>query len=258
MLSLIALALLQGISEFLPISSSGHLVLGKAILGISTSGATIEIFLHVGTLMAIIVFYRKKIFAILSSLFSFDFRSPDGIIIPHIICASLPAGIVGILFGEKLELLFSKPIFSAIMLIITSFILFSTFLSRRRHDFEWSFYNSFLVGLAQAIAILPGISRSGTTIAAAMWLGAEPEDAAEFSFIMAIPAILGAAIIKTKELIVNHIRPESSLWLAIIIAAVVGYAALLVLIPIIKRGKLWTFGIYCMILGMVGLLLLSV
>ncbi len=259
MLSLILLAVLQGIAEFLPISSSGHLVIGKSLLGMVESGATVEIFLHFGTLLAIIVFYRKKIMDIIRSLFYRRFSDENTKLALLIAWASIPAGIIGVIWGDALESMFSNPKLAAAMLIITAAILLSTLLIHRRsaQNFRLNLFTTMLIGIAQAFAILPGISRSGSTIVMALWLGAAPEEAAEFSFILAIPALTGAAAIKAKEMISANISPSPSLLLATIVAAVIGYAALSLLIPILKKGKLWIFGIYCAIMGILGVILID-
>ncbi|MCD6418620.1 undecaprenyl-diphosphate phosphatase [bacterium] len=256
MFSLILLAILQGIAEFLPISSSGHLVLGKTLLGISEGDATIEIFLHFGTLLAIIVFYRRRLWAIVCALFNRKFRDENFKLALFVVWASIPAGIVGFLWEDEIEKLFSSPLLASSMLIITAAILLSTIFAGNRQNFRWNYLSTMLIGVAQAFAILPGISRSGSTIAMALWLGANSDDAAEFSFILAIPALTGAAAIKARDMISAKILPPPELYLATVISAIVGYFALALLIPILKRRKLWLFGIYCAFVGILGIILI--
>ena len=256
MVSLILLAILQGIAEFLPISSSGHLVLGKTLLGISEGDATIEIFLHFGTLLAIIVFYRRRLWAIVCAFFNRKFRDENFKLALFVVWASIPAGIVGFLWEDEIEKLFSSPLLASSMLIVTAAILLSTIFASNRQNFRWNYLSTMLIGVAQAFAILPGISRSGSTIAMALWLGANSDDAAEFSFILAIPALTGAAVIKAKDMISAKILPPPELYLATVISAIVGYFALALLIPVLKRRKLWLFGIYCAFVGILGIILI--
>jgi len=251
-LSIIILAILQGLAEFLPISSSGHLVLGKTLLNIdfsSMSGATMEVFLHFGTLIAIIIYYRKKIWSMTRILVMGKFSEPDSREPLFVLWASIPAGVFGTVFGDFLESLFSAPRIAAIMLMITGVFLLSTKLIKQTRNKKLNLLNTMIIGFAQAFAILPGISRSGATITAALWLGIEPERAAEFSFILAIPALLGATIIKALDCIKSDVLFNPMLLVGIIISAVVGYAALAILIPIIRKGKFWAFGIYCIAIG---------
>ncbi len=256
MLKLIVLAVLQGIAEFLPISSSGHLVIAKSILHISEADATVEIFLHFGTLIAILAFYRRKIFELIRPVFGLRFRDDSVKFVFLVLLASVPAGVVGVAWKDELESLFSRSSLASAMLLLTALVLFATYLSRRREGFRWNVFSSLAVGFAQALAILPGLSRSGFTIAVALLLGAAPESAAEFSFILAIPALAGAMTLKTAEIITQerHISPQ--LILATIISATIGYIALSALIPVLKRGKFWMFGIYCAALGIVGLIIM--
>ncbi|MCD6531850.1 undecaprenyl-diphosphate phosphatase [bacterium] len=257
MIKLIALAIIQGLTEFLPVSSSGHLVLGKHLLGMSEPDATVEIFLHFGTLLSILVFYRRRIWELLQALFRADFRSPEGREILFILWASIPAGVIGVLFDEYIESLFSAPEFAATMLIITGGILLSTmFAQRRQLSRQLGWGNTIFIGFAQALSILPGISRSGSTISAALWSGINPRKAAEFSFLLATPALAGAIALKGAKMLKAGVSPSPQLWAAVLVAAVVGYFALALLIPIIRRGKMWIFGIYCLILGGVSLILI--
>ncbi len=255
MIKILVLAVLQGIAEFLPISSSGHLVLGKSLLGISEPDATLEIFLHLGTLMSILIFYRRKIAQLLLAIFKLDFSSPDGKEALFILWASIPAGVVGVLFDEKIEALFGNPKLAGGMLLLTGLILLSTLFARPGAG-KLNLGNTFGIGIAQALAIVPGISRSGSTISAALWLGIDPIRAAEFSFLLAVPALAGAALLKAVKIVKSGICPSPDLWVGAVVAAIVGYFSLMILIPIVRKGKLWTFGIYCLAVGLAGVLLL--
>lgn len=255
MLALIVLAILQGIAEFLPISSSGHLVLAKTVLRFSETGATAEIFLHFGTLLAILVFYREKLLQIVKPLLHLQLKDDYAKLFWLILWASMPAGIVGVLWQDAIEAFFSRPSLASAMLLLTSAMLFCTIFARRRTNFRWNLFTAAVVGLVQALAILPGISRSGSTIAVALLLGADAENAAEFSFILAIPALAGAMALKIREIVITGNSPKPELLVAVVVSALVGYIALSLLIPILRRGKLWIFGTYCALVGLLGFML---
>ena len=201
-LGVTALSVLQGVAEFLPISSSGHLVLGKSLLGMNEMGMRIDIFLHVGTLLAIFAFYFSVIRRILVNLeWSYMLK---------VVASAVPAGIVGVLFKDQLEAAFASPkmvggalIFTGLLLTATKFI--------PKGDRDVSFARALLMGLAQAVAILPGVSRSGMTLAAARVSQVEAEKSAEFSFLMSAPPIAGAALLELlKSLKVTESAAEVS------------------------------------------------
>ncbi|RKZ33630.1 undecaprenyl-diphosphate phosphatase [bacterium] len=257
LISIIILGIIQGLTEFLPISSSGHLVIGKALLGIRQPDATMEIFLHLGTLIAIIYYYRGRIWIMLDCIIKRNFNTSQGIESIFILWASIPAAVVGILLGEIIESLFSSPSIATIMLIFTGLLLISTHWIRQQRNNSLGWLNTFAIGIAQAIAILPGISRSGITITTALWSGIGYEKSAEFSFLLAIPAISGAIMLKIIHIIKSGICPSLSLLVGVIVSAIVGYISLIILIPILKRGKFWMFGIYCIIIGITGTIILT-
>ena len=186
-LGVTALSVLQGVAEFLPISSSGHLVLGKSLLGMNEMGMRIDIFLHVGTLLAIFAFYFSVIRRILVNLeWSYMLK---------VVASAVPAGIVGVLFKDQLEAAFASPKMVGGALIFTGLVLTATkFIPKGDRDV--SFARALLMGLAQAVAILPGVSRSGMTLAAARVSKVEAEKSAEFSFLMSAPPIAGAALLE--------------------------------------------------------------
>ena len=273
MLETTLLAILQGIAEFLPISSSGHLVLGKSLLGLSEVGIRLDIMLHVGTLLSIAVFYFAVIKRILVER---DWRY-----ILKVALSAIPAGFVGLLLKDQLETLFASPRAVGVALIFTGLILIATrFMPKGEKDV--SFGRALIMGLAQAIAILPGVSRSGMTIAAARSSGVETTKCAEFSFLMSIPPIVGAALLEiVKSLgapvaqaeavasagaeVVAQVsagvgavaQAEVSWGLAIygaIVAAVVGYFALRFLLSSLKSSWFWLFGPYCLVAGLIAAL----
>ena len=187
MIEVTLLSILQGIAEFLPISSSGHLVLGKNLLGMQELGMRIDIFLHVGTLLAIFAFYFAIIRRIILNLeWSYMLK---------VIVSAIPAGIVGVLFKDQLEAAFASPKMVGGALIFTGVVLTATrFLPKGEKDV--SFGRALIMGVAQAVAILPGVSRSGMTLAAARASRVEAEKSAEFSFLMSAPPIAGAALLE--------------------------------------------------------------
>jgi len=260
LLKYIFLGAVQGITEFLPISSSGHLVLTEHLLKINPPGIILEITFHFASVLAIIFFLRKKIWEILSGLFkggqlakgSFNY-------LIAIIVSVIPPAIVGVLFKEKIEALFENPSAVGISLLYTGGIVLSIpFIARARkdaYDVDRNIFHAFIVGLVvgvfEAIAIVPGISRSGSTIFAGVLSGLALSYSADFAFIIAIPAILGAVVLEVGDALksVSQIN-----WLYLIIGAVsaliFSIIALMWLYSTLKKGSIRYFGIYCLILGL--------
>ena len=251
MLEVAILSVLQGIAEFLPISSSGHLVLGKTFLGLGDAGLRLDIFLHVGTLASVFVFYFSVIRRIVTRM--------EWPYVAKVALSAVPIGIVGVLFRHRLADAFSSTAFVGGALMFTGVVLTLTrFLPKGDRDV--SFLRAFLMGLAQAVAILPGVSRSGMTLAAARATKVDGEKAAEFSFLMSAPPIAGAAIIETLKAL-REAEPaataETSWGLCIfgaIAAAIVGWFALKVLVSSLKGRWFWLFGPYCLVAGLLTVL----
>ena len=251
MLEVAILSVLQGIAEFLPISSSGHLVLGKTFLGLGDAGLRLDIFLHVGTLASVFVFYFSVIRRIVTRM--------EWPYVAKVALSAVPIGIVGVLFRHRLADAFSSPAFVGGALMFTGVVLTLTrFLPKGDRDV--SFLRAFLMGLAQAVAILPGVSRSGMTLAAARATKVDGEKAAEFSFLMSAPPIAGAAILETLKAL-REAEPtaaaETSWGLCIfgaIAAAIVGWFALKVLVSSLKGRWFWLFGPYCLVAGLLTVL----
>ena len=215
------LGVLQGITEFLPISSSGHLALGKILLGSEVeSGITYEVVVHFGTLVSIMYYYRTELSRLFSSGLRFLLNSAKGKessdvhFLGMILISMIPAFMVGFTLKDHVEAIFSNPLLVSLMLLITGFLLFSTkFIPNRIQENGTSHVaaagggapigiaKSFAIGLAQACAMIPGISRSGSTITMALWLGVDRETAANFSFIMVIPVIGGAMLLQVLDLL---------------------------------------------------------
>ena len=248
----IILGIVQGLTEFLPISSSGHLEISKVILGNDLSNKESLLFtivLHTATAFSTISFFRKDLWEIFSGLFDKKHNTSHNFSI-SIIISMVPAVFVGLFFEETINSMFDgNLILVGSMLYITALLLFiSDFLKLKQN--EINFKNSFIIGLVQAIAILPGISRSGATIASAVIIGIDREKAARFSFIMVIPLILGSM---AKSLLDNGLNLENfdviSLSLGFISAFFTGLFACKWMILLVKKSKLYYFSIYCLIIG---------
>ena len=249
------LAVLQGIAEFLPISSSGHLVLGRELLGLGDVGMRLDVFLHVGTLIAVFAFYRKVIGRILSR---FEWRY-----MLKIALSAVPAGIVGVFFNERIEAAFSSPALVGGALMFTGLVLTLTrFLPRGDRDVSTG--RALLMGVAQSVAILPGVSRSGMTLAAARASGVEAEKSAEFSFLMSAPPIAGAALLEILHGLGRYgadVATKAEVgWglcaFGAVLAAIVGYLSLGLLLKSLKGRWFWLFGPYCLAAGYVTLMLI--
>jgi undecaprenyl-diphosphatase len=254
-LKIIVLAVLQGITEFLPVSSSGHLVLVEHLLKVQSSGILLEVTLHAGTLISILVFYRKRILQLLRELFSGEGEGRQ--YAAAVVVGSIPAALAYAAVGKKIEACFSNPHAVAVLLCVTGVMLL-TLLRGSGKPAELNVGRGFLVGLAQALALLPGISRSGSTITAARHLGISPEKAAEFSLLLSVPALAGATLIKALEIFKNGCGGFGGLQLgvAMIVSAIVGYVAIVCLVKTLTAGKFWMFGFYCLAVGLLGIVLL--
>ena len=252
MIEVTLLSILQGVAEFLPISSSGHLVLGKGLLGMQEMGMRIDIFLHVGTLLAIFAFYFSVIRRIVVNLeWSYMLK---------VVASAVPAGIVGVLFKDQLEAAFASPkmvggalVFTGVVLTLTRFL--------PKGDRDISFLRALWMGVAQAIAILPGVSRSGMTLAAARASKVEAEKSAEFSFLMSAPPIAGAALLELIKSLKESGAAETvevSWGLTIygcLLASDVGYFSQKLLVKSLKGRWFWLFGPYCILAGALALAL---
>lgn len=250
LLEMIVLAVVQGIAEFLPISSSGHLVLIGSLMGGHDESATTEIVLHAGTLASILVVYWRRIL---------DLLSADKRVIPLLIIGTIPAGLAGITIKTRYEWLLTHPLLATSMLLVTGTLLISLkFLPDGKTEYrELSLWKALLIGCFQAIALLPGISRSGSTIVGARLLGLKREDAVTFSFLLAIPAILGATVLTAKDLLDGSASSEGiGLLLAgALISFLVGMVALRWLIRWAREGRLYWFAAWCIPAGLFGIAL---
>lgn len=256
-LILIFLAIIQGLTEFLPVSSSGHLALLESLFRFSENQRLSHTaFLHLGTILALIFFFRKKIYSILSNLFKPKDREQNQesvSLILKIILGTIPAAIVGFLAKDKIDLIFNKPIYSAVFLIVTGIILYITKFSKEIKS-KVSYSDAILIGTAQAIALLPGISRSGATISIALLLGLSRTDGFEFSFLLSIPAVIGANILMFKDISLNF--DLLTLILAITIPFIIGLLALKLLRNLVLKKQLHYFSYYCWIVGLIAVLII--
>lgn len=261
LLKALILGIVQGLTEFLPISSSGHLVIGAELLNFHEPGIAFEVFLHCGTLVAVIIVFRKELLLMLRSLFvSRSSRQADTELALsfqwniNIVVATLPAVAVGLLLKDSIDRIFDNILITFVMLIVTGVTMIMTrFIHEKGIAINW--LRAFVIGIAQAFAIMPGLSRSGSTIFTGMLLGVNRETAARFSFIMSIPAILGAVVLHLSELFASP--PSTDQFIAILIGTaasiISGYFAIVLLMRIVRRGKLEWFGYYCLIVAAIGL-----
>jgi len=241
----ILLGLLQGLTEFLPISSSGHLVLGEHLLGIHAEDITFEVFVHFGTTLSVLTYFRRELAELIRSAIRWTQNPVAGPEreavrwIGYLALSAVPAACVGLAFEEQVERLFSSP-----LLWLVRF--------RRRPGGPLSAWKALLIGLAQAVAITPGISRSGATVAMALYLGVEREEAARFSFLMLLPVVMGATLLKALR-----IGSEPISWAPIFLGTGVAYLSGLVaihtLLVVLRRGRLEWFALYCYLVGLIGL-----
>lgn len=252
MLDAIFWGLIQGLTEFLPVSSSGHLVLIPALFDRPGPDLATNAMLHLGTLAAVLIFYRSDI----ARMAKFD--RPARKLITLIVIGSIPAVILGLLFEDRIEELVEEPTKVAIMLIVTGVILLATTLlrlgDRRTEDLRP--IDSLLIGLAQSLALIPGISRSGMTISAGLARGVERTESARFAFLLGIPVIAGAGLLQMAEVLTSGESIPASVWVGVIVAGLSGYAAIAILLRLLARVGLAPFGLYCITFGAISIYVL--
>ena len=257
----IILGIIQGLTEFLPVSSSGHLEIGKALMGdesLPQESLLFTVVLHFATALSTILIFRKEIAEIIRGLFKFNSSNKEFKFSFQILVSMIPAVIVGLFFEEFLETLFSgKLILVGIMLFITAILLFLADKSKRT-VVDLSNQSAFIIGVSQAIAMLPGISRSGATIATSVLLGIDREKAARFSFLMVVPLIFGKILkdIMSGDLLLSG-EHSISLLLGFLAAFLSGIIACKLMINIVKNSKLKYFSYYCVLAGVFSILLIT-
>jgi undecaprenyl-diphosphatase len=246
------LGIVQGLTEFLPVSSSGHLVVTEAALGIRMHGVFVEVALHVATLLAVLIVYWRRILELVTGALTGKgaaWRS-----VGLLFLASVPAGVVGVLFNDFFERTFHTLGIVGVDFLVTGVILWSTGRAQQGDRPEPDTKGALAIGLAQACAILPGISRSGSTVAAGLWTGVDPVRAAEFSFLMAVPAIAGAAVLHLPDLSRESMAVGAGpLALSFVAALVSGVLAIRLLVRLLARRAFHRFAPYCWVLGAVTL-----
>jgi undecaprenyl-diphosphatase len=247
------LGLVQGLTEFLPVSSSGHIELGKAILGTeSADNLMFSVLVHTATMLSIVVVFRKDIWQLITQTLRFEW-TPETKFVLLIIISMIPTGVVGLFFESQIEQFFEGRIMLVgLMLLVTASILFSTRFVNKSNN-EVGYLSALIIGVAQTIAILPGISRSGATIGTALLLGVERNAATRFSFLMVLPPIAGATLIKLKDLLES---PETfqheilPLGIGFIAAFISGVIACSWMLAIVRKGNISYFSIYCLLVGL--------
>jgi undecaprenyl-diphosphatase len=262
------LGLIQGLTEFLPVSSSGHLLLAQHLLGIDGgSDVTFEIVVHFGTALSIIVVYRNRLAELLrdstaalanpTSISSAYRENPRVRTAVNIFLTLIPTGLLYLSLGDYLEQTFGNLRFVSAMLILTGVLLLLTMI-RKNPSGTIGPGKALLIGAAQAAALFPGLSRSGSTICTAIYANTDPEEAANFSFLMLLPVVLIATVIKFGELLANDTPPSSwsTLGVGALVAFLSGIVAIKAILGVARRGRLAYFAIYCFALGGLGLWLL--
>lgn len=257
-LDAIILGIVQGFTEFLPVSSSGHLELGKALLGdqsIPEDSLLFTVVLHFATALSTVVVFRKDVWEIISGLFQFKWNKSTKFSL-KIIISMIPATLVGLFFEEQIEAFFGGDIaFVGAMLLVTALLLWLA--DRSKHTGKKVAYShALIIGISQAVAILPGISRSGATISTSVLLGNDKSKAARFSFLMVVPLILGKI---SKDIYDGALSAESAnltnLGLGFIAAFICGLVACSWMITLVRKSKLTYFAIYCVVIGLTAITL---
>ena len=256
------LGVIQGLTEYLPVSSSGHLAIGAHLFGLSgEENLTFTVAVHVATVLSTCVILWKEIVWLFTDLFKWKWNEGTRYIV-NILISMIPVGIVGLFFKDKVEAIFGSGLLVVgICLMVTAALLAFSYWAKPRQRETISPWHAFVIGLAQALAVLPGLSRSGSTIATGLLLGNKKERLAQFSFLMVIPPILGEALLDVKDMAEMGVSqamaglPVSSLAIGFLAAFVCGCLACKWMIDIVKKGKLIWFALYCAVVGLATIIL---
>ncbi|MDF9798444.1 undecaprenyl-diphosphatase [Catalinimonas alkaloidigena] len=254
----IILGVVQGLTEFLPVSSSGHIELGTVLLGVqSKDNLLFSVVVHSATALSTIVVFRKDIARLIIGLFKFQWND-ELKYISKLLLSMVPVGLIGVFYKDQIEAFFGGDVLLVgFMLLLTATLLAMTYYARKQGG-NVTYPKAFIIGMAQAIAILPGISRSGATIATSLLIGVEKEKAARFSFLMVLLPIIGASLLEVKDFIEEPALASgisgTALLLGFIAAFVSGLLACQWMISIVKKGKLIYFAIYCLIVGIIAII----
>lgn len=242
--------LIQGLTEFLPISSSGHLVLVPALLGQEPPDLATSAMLHMGTLLAVLVYFRKEVVEVVT------FTDRGRRLLLLLLVGTIPAAVLGLTLESRFEALNENPRGVALALALTGVALFATrWIPRRDKTAEdATMTDTIIMGFGQALALIPGVSRSGSTISTGLLRGFTDTEAARYSFLLGIPAIAGAGVFEGRELLESGSTVGAEIFIGVAVAAISGYAAIAFLLRLIGRTGLSPFGIYCMVAGVVALL----
>ena len=261
-LQALLLGLIQGLTEYLPVSSSGHLTIGQELLGVSgDDNLTFDVAVHVATVLSTLVILWKEVSWIFKGLFKWQWNEETKYVV-NILVSMIPVGIVGIFFKDYVEEIFgSGLLIVGLMLLLTAALLAFSYYARPRQKEKISVKDAFIIGVAQAAAVMPGLSRSGSTIATGLLLGNKKEKLAQFSFLMVIPPILGEALLDVVKAVKGG--AEAAVGDLSLSALAIGFAAAFLagcfackwMINIVKKGKLIYFAIYCTIVGAVTIVM---
>jgi len=275
----VLLGIVQGLTEFLPISSSGHLVIVQHLFGMRQADLAFDVSVHLGTLIAVVAFFRKDIIGIFAELMSLarSLRTasdsgwqaalqthPQARLALLIVIGSVPTAVLGLILKQFADRLFASPFIAGCMLLLTGALLISTRRPQqraRKHPYHFRglpqirILDALLVGATQGLAVMPGLSRSGTTITTAIHAGIKPDAAARFSFLLSIPAVAGAALLVLREALAQGVFAFGTCLTGALVALIVGYASLALLVYVINRGHLYAFAPYCWLAGAAAMLM---
>ena len=266
-LQALLLGILQGLTEYLPVSSSGHLAIGQYLFGVNGEDALdFTIIVHIATVLSTCLILWKEIVWLFKDLFKFKWNEGTKYIV-NILISMIPVMIVGFFFKDKVEAVFGSGLLVVgICLLITASLLAFSYFAKPRQKENISPVHAFIIGIAQAVAVMPGLSRSGSTIATGLLLGNKKEKLAQFSFLMVIPPILGEALLDAKDLFFSSAESAASAAVTVptsTFALIIGFVAAFVtgcfackwMINLVKKGKLIWFAVYCAIVGLLAIVL---
>jgi undecaprenyl-diphosphatase len=257
LLTSVILGLVQGLTEFLPISSSGHLVLFQHLLGFQGPALAYDVMLHLGTTLAVVIYFRHDIANIFISAFTKSSSGDGRRWIIMIILASIPTALIGLLFKDQFEVMFDSPGSLAMQFWVTGLLLIITDRVRVNNNTQGNIktHQAFFVGVAQGIAIIPAVSRSGLTIAAGVISGMSRETAARFSFLISIPAILGATLLEGKDIAGTAQIDWLPSLIGTAVAFISGYLSIGLLLRLVVKRGLWMFAVYLFVIGLLTFIL---
>jgi undecaprenyl-diphosphatase len=239
------LAVIQGVTEWLPISSSGHLVVAQEYFGLAPP-VIFDVMLHVGTLLVVLIVFWKDVAEILKAVAQLDFDTEEGKLAVFIVVGNIPTALIGFIFRGVFKPLFYDPLTVGLALLGTGCILYVS--KYGKNGKEMSYSDAFLMGIAQGIAIIPGVSRSGVTIATGLLSKLRKEKAFKFSFLLSIPAVVGAVILESEDLVLGEIDGLTMV-LGVTVSMIVGYVALKLLRRLLLKERFHLFAFYCWLLG---------